>query len=95
MVVCHKCDVPSCINPDHLWIGTVTENNADRDAKGRMALGEKVGSSKLSAEEVIRILGDSRPQAEIAAAHGVSQKTISNVQRRIYWGHVRHGATAQ
>lgn len=37
LLVCHSCDNPKCINPDHLWVGTVQENNADRDNKGRQA----------------------------------------------------------
>ncbi len=39
MKVCHTCDVTRCVNPDHLWLGTDTENIADRDAKGRTARG--------------------------------------------------------
>lgn len=51
MVVCHSCDNPSCINPSHLWVGTMKDNMADCSAKKRTGprplKGEMVGTAKL------------------------------------------------
>ena len=48
MYVCHSCDTPACINPEHLWVGTVQQNNADRVEKMR-------GTTKLNKEQVAEI----------------------------------------
>src|SRR5687767_14625610 len=39
--ICHSCDVRACCNPDHLWLGTATDNSKDRDAKGRNGFSSK------------------------------------------------------
>jgi hypothetical protein len=57
MFVCHKCDNPKCINPNHLFLGTRQDNVDDREAKGRNKIqsGENHGKSKLTEEQVLLI----------------------------------------
>lgn len=54
-VVRHRCDNPSCVNPDHLELGTIQDNNRDRHVRGRDARGERHGLSKLSDWQVAEI----------------------------------------
>jgi len=44
LYVLHKCDNPVCVRPDHLFLGTQDDNNADRQAKGRTAAGDANGA---------------------------------------------------
>ena len=46
MIVCHTCDVRHCVNPEHLWLGTVADNNKDMFDKGRN------GASKIGRAHV-------------------------------------------
>ncbi len=85
--VCHKCDVPACVNPSHLFLATREENNKDRDAKNRGAKGEKHGRSKLNKKNVIEIRDNKEQKKVIDLAHkyGVTATTINNIISRRSW----------
>lgn len=89
MCVCHKCDVPSCVNPDHLFLGTHTDNMRDMTAKGRRrgpkVDGEYNPSAKLSRKDIIEIRSCNAPQMQVANAYGVSQALISAIITRKVW----------
>lgn len=90
LFVCHKCDVPSCVNPGHLFLGTALDNAQDRDKKGRRPaiVGEKQGSAKLTESAVLAIRADRRPLKEIAADFGVHIMTVSNIKTLATWAHL-------
>lgn len=86
--VLHKCDNPSCINPDHLFLGTQEDNVADMVSKKRQAKGEQKWTAKLTADQIPLIRRDPRRLKEIAADYGVLPGAISCVKRRVCWKHV-------
>lgn len=94
MCICHKCDNPSCCNPDHLFIGTQLDNIADRVAKGRNGCrkGETNGRAKLTESMVLEIReklsSGSMTKAAIGRKYGVSEVLIGMIARRKVWRHV-------
>lgn len=89
MYVCHTCDNPKCINPDHLWIGTPKQNSQDRDVKGRnyTHLGEKHPQAKLDwgLVKFIRENPQKYTQKKLASICGVSISTIRDVVYNRSW----------
>jgi len=93
--VCHKCDNPSCVNPKHLFLGTVQDNNEDRHKKGRCnggaKPGERNGSAKLTESQVLQIRElsvNGKRNFELAAMFEVSATTIRGILRNKIWKHL-------
>lgn len=88
MCVCHKCDNPYCVNPDHLFLGTQTDNLRDMKQKRRHAFGSKNGMARLTPEKIIAIRADKRKPRFIAADYGISANHVWQIKSRARWGHI-------
>lgn len=93
LLVCHHCDNPECVNPVHLFLGTVQDNSDDMVRKGRHrmppAKGEQNGAAKLSAADVEAIrakITGGLTNVKIAAQYGVTHSMISRIRRGRAWG---------
>lgn len=89
--ILHRCDVPSCINPAHLFLGTNADNMADKVAKGRNITGERHGRAKLTdaaVRAIVARLGALDTCANIARDFGVSRETISDIKTGRTWVHI-------
>jgi hypothetical protein len=90
MHVLHRCDVPACVNPDHLFLGTHDDNMADKAAKGRVVVpaGERNHLSKLTAAQVLAIreaCGSGESQTSVASRFGLNQTHVSRIVRGTAW----------
>ncbi len=87
LCVCHHCDNPGCVNPDHLFIGTLKDNSQDCIKKGRHTTPFKNGhthSCKLSDDDVRKIkqelIKGELTQAQIGKKFGALQVTIHQIK---------------
>lgn len=99
----HSCDNRRCCNPSHLSVGTQAQNIAEAVARGRMARGdrqglrvhpesrphgERNGSAKLVAAEVLAIRQSAERACRLAAAYGVSVTAVRFIRARRTWTHI-------
>lgn len=93
MSVLHKCDNPSCVNPEHLFLGTQLDNMRDKTAKGRgiYLKGEDAGRTKLTEKQVRqirRMIEEGKTQRAIAKEFSITHGAVHLIAKRINWSHV-------
>lgn len=94
LCVLHRCDNRVCVNPDHLFLGTHTDNSNDKMKKGRQPAGEQLRHAILTAEKVKEIRERYKPYDKqngpqaLADEFGVSYYTVIDIARGRNWKHV-------
>ncbi len=102
--VLHRCDNPPCLRPDHLFLGTNTDNQRDSAAKGRngrwthperTVRGARCHTAKLTSQQVHDVRRRFRPgrghpdnMARLADEYGVSRSSIYAIVHGKSWGHL-------
>ncbi|MDK4730517.1 HNH endonuclease [Rhizobium phaseoli] len=84
--VLHKCDVPACVNANHLFVGTAQINVDDMWAKRRATVQRRSGTAQAqakltdgAAEDIRMLAAAGHKQRDIAALYDVSQRLVWNV----------------
>jgi hypothetical protein len=96
LCVLHKCDVRSCVNPAHLFLGTDADNIHDMDRKGRRVNAPRFGTrhhnAKLNEKRVLQIVADYAAggvsQRLLAARNGVCLAEINHILTGRLWSHI-------
>ena|SRR6185312_8308819 len=90
--VLHRCDVPLCVNPEHLFLGTHAENMADKVGKGRHRFGVRLGAEGSNAKltdkavaDIRQLIGERVPRRRIAERFGVCKSTINWIAKGRTW----------
>lgn len=94
-LILHRCDIPACVRPSHLRLGTARDNTQDMRSKGRAAdvgaPGMRNSHAKLTDQQVVdirtRFEGGELIRA-LAAEHGVHHKTVSDIVNGRRWKHL-------
>lgn len=90
LFVCHACDNPSCVNPDHLWLGRPKDNHADMVSKGRQRSGPAIFGtnhplSKINDRIARRIRESPESGATLAKRYGISPSLVYGIKAGTHW----------
>lgn len=90
--ICHKCDNPPCVNPDHLFKGTAQLNSADKIKKKRhrygVSKGEAHGCARLTEAQAREIKASGLSHKACAEQFGVSYQTVWEIRKGVSWKHL-------
>lgn len=90
MHVLHKCDNRRCVNPDHLFLGSHTENVRDMYRKGRGQVGEDHSRAQLTAKDVLAIRASNKPNSALAEKYGVTAGHIWRIKKGHLWANLNN-----
>lgn len=85
LCVCHRCDTPACVNPDHLFLGTRAENNADMARKKRHGYRRCAKLSDRQAAEIRAAVAAGEFHRDVADRYGVSRSNVGCIARGETW----------
>lgn len=92
LFVCHQCDTRLCVNPDHLWLGTVQDNTADMDSKGRRRSGDFKGArnsnARFTEDDILAIRASELNASTVAKQYSTSAKNIRRIRSGARWSHL-------
>lgn len=93
-MVCHHCDIPSCVNPEHLYVGDHFTNAQDKHSRGRNKPinGESNNMAVLTEQQVLEIrsnyTGKWGEQIRLCKKYGISSPHMSAILKGKYWKHI-------
>lgn len=85
LLVRHKCDQPSCVNPDHLILGTAQDNSDDMVKRNRQRKHENHPLAKLNSKQADEIRVSDKSTRILAKEYNISRHTISKIKRNLLW----------
>ena len=90
IMVLHSCDNPRCVNPDHLSLGTGTDNQRQKWARGRgkTLKGAELPHAILTEDQARAVLHDPRTYTQIAADYKIAPSTVGSIKQRVSWKHI-------
>lgn len=92
LFILHRCDNPRCVNPKHLYAGTVLKNAKDKVERGRQQRGSKCYNAKLTEQDVAEMIKLRRTEntllKDLSSRFGISMSIVSEILSGKVWTHV-------